>query len=70
MTFCPFNRNWPVSVSLVAVSQSGIQVFSWPLGNPIARFDGHDDSVRSVAWINDKKLLTASIDRQNQGLGR
>jgi len=27
-------------------------------------FDDHDDSVRSVAWLDDTRLLTASIDRE------
>jgi WD40 repeat protein len=46
-------------------SEDGIvEVFSWPAGEPLANFEDHDDSVRSVAWINKTRLLTASIDRE------
>jgi WD40 repeat protein len=46
-------------------SEDGIaEVFSWPAGEPLTKFDDHDDSVRSVAWHDDTRLLTASIDRE------
>jgi len=46
-------------------SEDGIvEVFSWPAGEPLTKFDDHDDSVRSVAWLDDTRLLTASIDRE------
>ncbi|MEO1972646.1 MAG: WD40 repeat domain-containing protein [Pirellulaceae bacterium] len=41
-----------------------VEVFSWPAGKLISMLNGHDDSVRSVAWPDDAKLLTASIDRE------
>jgi len=46
-------------------SEVGIaEVFSWPSGDSIKRFTEHDDSVRSVAWIDDARFVTASIDRE------
>ena len=48
-----------------APSEDGVvEVFSWPKGEPITRFDSHNDSVRSVIWQNNDRLLTASIDRE------
>ena len=44
----------------------GVEVFAWPSGKPVSRLDGHDDSVRSVAWMDNDTLLTASIDREIQ----
>jgi WD40 repeat protein len=47
-----------------APSEDGVvEVFSWPIGEPVARFDTHNDSVRSVIWQDDLKLLSGSIDR-------
>ncbi len=46
-------------------SEDGIvELISWPTGEPLATFHGHSDSVRSVAWIDGSRLLTASIDRE------
>ena len=43
-----------------APSEEGIvEVFSWPEGEPVTRFDSHKDSVRSVVWQDDVKLLSA-----------
>ena len=48
-----------------APSEDGVvEVFSWPKGEPITRFDSHNDSVRSVIWQDNGRLLTASIDRE------
>jgi len=48
-----------------APSEDGVvEVFSWPKGEPITRFDSHNDSVRSVIWQDNDRLLTASIDRE------
>ena len=41
-----------------------VQVFSWPDVTPIATMDGHFDSVRSVLWQDDQRLLSAGIDRE------
>ena len=41
-----------------------VEVFSWPAGKPLTKFDDHDDSVRSVAWLDDTRLLAASLDRE------
>ena len=46
-------------------SEDGIvELLSWPAGESLTRFDDHSDSVRSVAWLNETRLLTASIDRE------
>ena len=46
-------------------SEKGIvEVFSWPSGFSETTLHVHYDSVRSVTWPNDAKLLTASIDRE------
>ena len=48
-----------------APSEEGVvEVFSWPEGEPVTRFDSHKDSVRSVIWQDNDRLLTASIDRE------
>ena len=45
-------------------SEDGVlQVISWPEGEAVKRFDSHKDSVRSVVWQDDVRLLTGSIDR-------
>jgi WD40 repeat protein len=41
-----------------------VEVLSWPEGILRAKFAGHGDSVRSVAWLDDARLLAASIDRE------
>lgn len=41
-----------------------VQVLSWPEGKSVRAFDGHSDSVRSVAWVSEAMLLSASIDRE------
>lgn len=46
-------------------SEEGLaEIFSWPEGKSVATIQGHGDSVRSIAWLDDSKLLTASIDRE------
>ena len=46
-------------------SEDGIvELLSWPAGESLTKFDDHSDSVRSVAWLNETRLLTASIDRE------
>lgn len=46
-------------------SEEGVvKIFSWPEREVVATFDDHYDSVRSIAWRNDTRLLTASIDRE------
>ena len=46
-------------------SEEGVvEVFRWPSAERVARFSYHLDSVRSVAWVDSERLLSASIDRQ------
>ena len=41
-----------------------VEIFSWPKGELQTRISGHDDSVRSVVWLDDSRIVTSSIDRQ------
>ncbi len=46
-------------------SEDGIvEILSWPAGELLTKFDDHSDSVRSVAWVDETRFLTASIDRE------
>lgn len=46
-------------------SEDGIvELLSWPAGKLLTKFDDHSDSVRSVAWVDETRFLTASIDRE------
>ncbi len=48
-----------------APSENGVvEVFSWPEGRSIARYESHNDSVRSVIWQTDNVVLSGSIDRE------
>ena len=48
-----------------APSENGVvEVFSWPKGELVRKLDSHNDSVRSVIWQDDIRLLTASLDRE------
>lgn len=40
-----------------------VEVFSWPEGKPVAAFSEHDDSVMSLAWLGESRLVSASLDR-------
>lgn len=40
-----------------------VEIFTWPAGDAIGNFDDHDDSVRSLVWIDNQRLISASIDR-------
>ena len=45
-------------------SEAGVvSVLSWPSGKTVATFTGHDDSVRAVAWLDNSRLISASMDR-------
>ncbi len=40
-----------------------VEIYSWPGSQSLARFGDHVDSVRSLVWLDDTSLLSASIDR-------
>ena len=40
-----------------------VELLAWPSGESVAQFSGHDDSVRALVWVDDNRLVTASIDR-------
>lgn len=40
-----------------------VEIFTWPAGDAVGKFDDHDDSVRSLVWIDNQRLISASIDR-------
>ena len=63
VSFSPSGKH--LAVGGGAPSEEGVvEVFSWPKGELVAKFDSHDDSVRSVVWQDDVRLLSASIDRE------
>ena len=46
-------------------AESGvIEILSWPAGERVATLSKHADSVRSVAWLSDSRLVSASLDRE------
>ena len=46
-------------------SEAGmVEVFSWPDGKQLSRFQGHSDSVSGIAWIDDDSLAAASLDHE------
>ena len=46
-------------------SENGtVNLFSWPKCEQQSVLRGHSDSVMSVVWMNDTKLVTASLDHQ------
>ena len=63
VAFSPDGKH--VAVGGGSPSEEGVvEVFSWPEGEPVAKIDDHDDSVRSVVWQDDARFLSASIDRE------
>ena len=46
-------------------SEAGVvSIFTWPAGKLVATLEDHEDSVRSVVWLNESKLVSTSIDRK------
>ena len=43
--------------------EGAVAVLSWPDGNLVTTFDDHEDSVRSVVWLDNSRLVSSSIDR-------
>lgn len=39
-------------------------IFTWPAAKLVATLEDHEDSVRSVVWLNESKLVSTSIDRK------
>lgn len=63
LAFSPDHRH--VAVGGGAPSEDGvIDVFSWPNGDPVTRFEGHADAVRTVIWRDEVTLLSGSIDHE------
>ncbi|MBM82682.1 MAG: hypothetical protein CMJ78_19130, partial [Planctomycetaceae bacterium] len=62
VTFAPDGKF--VAVGGGDPSESGsVELFLWPSGKPLRQLSTHDDSVRSIVWIDESKLFSASIDR-------
>ena len=62
VAFSPNGRH--IAVGGGSPSQEGtVEILTWPKLELVAAFDDHDDSVRAVAWTEDSKLVSASIDR-------
>jgi WD40 repeat protein len=46
-------------------AESGvIEIHSWPTGKRVATLSKHTDSVRSVTWLSNARLVSASLDRE------
>ncbi len=45
-------------------SEGIVEVFSWPEAKSVALLKEHEDSVRSIVWQSNSRLLSASLDRQ------
>ena len=63
LAFSPDHRH--LAVGGGAPSEDGvIDAFSWPNADPVARFEGHADAVRTVIWLDKVTLLSGSIDHE------
>lgn len=60
--FSPDGRRLAVGGGRPA-EEGTVELFLWPELTPAGALEGHGDSVRSLAWIDDKRLATASVDR-------
>ena len=46
-------------------SETGVvEIRSWPEGDLLAVHEGHEDTVQSVAWIDDKTFVTGALDHE------
>ena len=63
LSFSPDGKQFAVGGGDPA-EQGSVQLFSWPEGKPLSLFEEHDDSVMSIAWLDDEHILSASRDRQ------
>ncbi|MGI9466045.1 MAG: WD40 repeat domain-containing protein [Rubripirellula sp.] len=41
-----------------------VEIRSWPKGDLLAIHEGHEDTVQSVAWIDDNTFATGSLDHE------
>lgn len=41
-----------------------VEIRSWPTGDLLAVHEGHEDTVQSVAWIDDKTFVTGGLDHE------
>jgi len=62
LTFSP--KGDKLAVGSGNPAQQGIvEIFSWPQGNSIDIVERHEDSIMAIAWLDDSKVLSASLDR-------
>lgn len=63
LAFSPDGKTLAVAGGTPA--ESGVvEIRSWPQGDVLAVHEGHDDTVQSVAWIDDKTFATGSLDHE------
>ncbi|MEM6470687.1 MAG: WD40 repeat domain-containing protein [Planctomycetota bacterium] len=63
LAFSPDGKH--VAVGGGRPSEEGVvEVLSWPAGQLVATLDDHQDSIRSVGWVDESRLMTTSIDHE------
>lgn len=63
LAFSPMGNRLAVGGGYPA-EEGVVEIFSWPAGASVTRLKGHEDSVSAVAWRDESRLLTASLDRE------
>jgi WD40 repeat protein len=48
----------------VPSEEGTIEVFTWPEGKPTAKFGDHTDSIMDIAWLNETRIASASLDKE------
>lgn len=61
LQFSPSGNRLAVAGGAPAES-GGIELFSWPEGNSIGLIEAHEDVAMQLCWVNEKSLVSASLD--------
>ena len=63
ITFSPSGKRIAVAGG-VPGEQGMVEIFAWPEAQLEQRIRGHEDTIESVAWRDEKTLATASLDHE------